>query len=72
MCGLNSYDKHNNNSTDATNFGGGRPIPEDHTINSQTYLYISIDFVVTLINDLAYNFACCCCAHQDNIKELFF
>ena len=40
MCGLPAYDKNNDKPTDASKFGGGRPLPEYSTINpSRLSLY---------------------------------
>ena len=53
MRGLHAYNKYNDKSTGATDFGDGRPLPEDSTINSLIYLCVSINFIETWINALA-------------------
>ena len=45
MCGLNAYNKKYDKSTDATNFGGGRPVPEDSTINPLVSMFVIISFI---------------------------
>ena len=52
------------------NFGGGRPLPEDYTINSFVYICVSINFIDTWTNLLANNFAWCCCTYQENMEEI--
>ena len=71
MCGLYAYNKDNDNSTDATDFGGGRPLPEYSTINPLIYPCVSINFIGTWSNILGKTFAWRCCAYQDNTKEIF-
>ena len=63
MCCLNAYDKENDNSTNATNFGGGRPMPDDSTSVSLVSLCVSINFIETWINVLSKTFECRCCAY---------
>ena len=41
MCGLHAYDKENYQSTGATNFGGGRPIPNDSTTITPSFTQIA-------------------------------
>ena len=41
MCGLHAYDKENYQSTGATNFGGGRPIPDDSTTITPSFTQIA-------------------------------
>ena len=53
MCGLHANNKHNDNSTDAKNFGGGRPLPADSKINPILYLCVNINFIYACLNDSA-------------------
>ena len=55
MIGLYYYYKKNDKSTDQTKFGGGRPLPEDSTINPPAYLFVIINFIDTWINTLEKN-----------------
>ena len=68
MCGLHAYQKHNDKSTDATNFDSGRPLPDYSIINTLVYLCVSIKFIDTWINALATNFTWHCCAYKEKIK----
>ena len=52
MCVLHAYRKENDKSSDATNFGGGRPIPYNSTRISLVYLCVSINFIETWLNIL--------------------
>ena len=56
MCGLHVFNKENYNSTDATNFGGGRNIPDDSTTIYLVSLCVSINFIDTLIKVLEFFF----------------
>ena len=71
MCGLNTYDKKYDKSTDATNFGGGRSLSENSTIDSIVSIYIIINFMETWINALANNVLCRYCEYQEKMKEFF-
>ena len=68
MCGLHAHEK--NKSTNATQFGGGRPQPKYSTINHLVYLCVSINFIEIWINDLSNNFTWHCYAYQDKMKEV--
>ena len=71
LCGIYTYDKENDKSTDATNFGGGRPIPYDSTKISLVSIFSGINFIDTWINVLAKIFLWRCCVYQDKTKEIF-
>ena len=71
MRGLNAYYKENDKSTDATEFGCGRPLTLDSTTDSLVSLCVSIKFIENWINVLANNFAWRCYAYHDNPKEIF-
>ena len=68
MCGLYAYDKENDNSTDATNFGDVIPIPDDYNKFYLVSLCLSINFTYTWINVLENNSAWRYCAYQDKSK----
>ena len=68
MCGLNAYDKKYDKSTDATNFGGRRPLAENSTIDSIVSIYIIINLMETWINALANNVLCRYCEYQEKMK----
>ena len=53
MFGLHINDKLNDNSTDATNFGYGRPIPDYSTTIYLIYFCVSIKLIHTWIYVLA-------------------
>ena len=57
MCGLHAYNKENDKSTYATDFGVRIPLPDDSKRVSLVYLCVSINFIYTWINVLAHNFA---------------
>ena len=69
MCGLYAYNKENDRSTYATNFVGGRPIPDYSTLISLVSLCVSIKFIDTWLNALAKTLAWRCCDYQENMKE---
>ena len=69
VCGLYSYNKQNDNSTDATNFGGVIHLPEYYTMNNHVYLCVIINFIDTWLNTLTNNCVWCCCAYQNNMKN---
>ena len=52
MCSLHAYNKENYKSTDATDFGGGRPLPEYSKTDSLVSLCVSIKFIDTCLNVL--------------------
>ena len=68
MCGLHAYNKENNNSTDETDFGGGRPLPDDSTTGSLVFLCVSINIIDNLISVLLNNFVWRCCTYQKKRK----
>ena len=71
MCDLHAYDNKNDKSTDATNFGGGIPIPDDSTKISLVSIFSVINFISFSECPLAKIFTWSCCAYQENIKEIF-
>ena len=71
MCGMYAYKKENGESTDATKFGGGRPIPDDSTTIYLVYLCVKINFIDTRLNVLAFFFrALVCLSIEDEITPL--
>ena len=68
MCGLHAYDKNNDRSTDATNFGGGRPLPEDSTMDPLIFFLFSIEFIDTCFNALEESFSWSCCDCKEKTK----
>ena len=56
MCGFNAYNKENDKSTDATNFGGGTPLLEYSTTYPLFYFCVRINFIYTWLNVLAIYF----------------
>ena len=71
MCGFNAYNKENDKSTDATNFDGGIPIPDNSTTISIVYLCVSIKSIYTWLNVLENYFTWRGCAYQYKMKEIF-
>ena len=71
MCGLHVFDKQNNKSTNATNFGVGKPQTESSTINTLVYLCVSMNFIYNWISTLSNSFAWRCRAYRDKMKESF-
>ena len=70
MCGLHAYNKENDKSTYATDFGVRIPLPDDSKRVSLVYLCVSINFIYTWINVLAHNFAWRFCENQENTEEI--
>ena len=66
-----AYEKENDKSTYATNFCDRIPIPDDSTKISLVSLCAKIHSVDTWLNVLSENYACRCCAYQDNTHEIF-
>ena len=63
MCGLQTYDKTEDISTDARIFGGGIPLPAYSKTNPFVSLCVSFTFIETSINALANHFAYLSCAN---------
>ena len=57
MCILQAYDKENDESTDAKEFGGRRPIPNDYSTIFLVSICVTVNFIYTWINVLASCFA---------------
>ena len=71
MCGLHTYNKHKDNSTDAKNFCGVRPLPDYYTIYSCVSLCVSLNIIDTWLKASANNIVLCLCTYKKNTKELF-
>ena len=71
MCVLHDYGKHKYNSTGATYFHVGRPLPEYSSVNFLASIFVTIKFIDTQINTLEKNIAWNCLASQDKMREIF-
>ena len=69
MCGLYSYNQHKDNSTSATDFHDGWPLPDDLNVIDLIYICVTITYFDAWINTLGKNIAWPCLAYQYKIKE---
>ena len=70
MCVLYAYDKYNDKSAYATDFGSGIPRQEASTTNPPVSICVSTNFIYTWINKLENNFAWSCCSYQEKMREI--
>ena len=71
MSVLYSYSHRKEQSTGATYFYGGQPLPSDSNVILIIYLCVTMNFIETWIKKLNRNIAWNCLAFQDNMKEKF-
>ena len=64
MCGLHAYKNMHKKSSDEMIFDGGRPIPDDSTIDYLQSLSVRINFIYTCLKNLEPHFAWRCCEYQ--------
>ena len=71
ICGLHSYEKIDDKSTDSAISGSGRPLPEYYTIDSIVYLCVSLNFIVIWLKSLTNHFPWRSFIYQYHMKVLF-